>query len=44
MIIVSILVGDIMIRQEQTMILSPYMKIYDIVIPKDNILRRIMNE
>ncbi len=33
--------GDIMIKQQQTMVLSPYMDIYDLVIPKDNILRKI---
>lgn len=30
-----------MIQQQQTMILSPYMDIYDLVIPKDNFLRKI---
>ena len=30
-----------MIQQQQTMILSPYMNIYDLVVPKDNLLRRI---
>ncbi|HAN09273.1 MAG TPA: IS1182 family transposase [Clostridiales bacterium] len=30
-----------MIQQQQTMILSPYIKIYDIVVPKDNMLRKI---
>ncbi len=30
-----------MIQQQQTMILSPYMDIYDLVVPKDNILRQI---
>ena len=30
-----------MLQQQQTMILSPYMKIYDLVIPKDNLLRKI---
>src|SRR5674536_196045 len=32
-----------MIKQQETMILSPYMGIYDLVIPKDNFLRK-MNE
>lgn len=30
-----------MIQQQQTMILSPYTGIYDLVVPKDNILRKI---
>lgn len=30
-----------MVEQQQKLILSPYMAIYDIVIPKDNLLRRI---
>lgn len=30
-----------MIRQQQQMLLSPYMAIYDLVVPKENILRRI---
>lgn len=30
-----------MIQQQQTMILSPYMEIYDLVVPKDNLLRKI---
>ena len=30
-----------MIKQQETMILSPYMGIYDLVIPKDNFLRKI---
>lgn len=30
-----------MIKQQQTMILSPYMDIYNLVIPKDNLLRKI---
>lgn len=30
-----------MIQQQQAMILSPYLDIYDIVVPKDNILRKI---
>ena len=30
-----------MLQQQQTMILSSYMDIYDLVIPKDNLLRKI---
>jgi hypothetical protein len=30
-----------MIKQQQNMILSPYMDIYNLVVPKDNMLRRI---
>ncbi|MNW51946.1 Transposase DDE domain protein [compost metagenome] len=30
-----------MIRQQQTLVLSPYMALYDIVVPKDNMLRQI---
>lgn len=30
-----------MIRNQQTMKLSPYMALYDVVVPKDNILRKI---
>ncbi len=30
-----------MIRQQQTLVLSPYTALYDIVVPKDNILRQI---
>lgn len=30
-----------MIRNQQSMILSPYMAIYDLVVPKDNLLRKI---
>ena len=30
-----------MIKQQQTMIISPYMDIYNLVIPKDNLLRKI---
>ena len=30
-----------MIQQQQTMILSPYIKLYDLIVPKDNILRKI---
>jgi hypothetical protein len=30
-----------MIRQQQSMQLSPYMVIYDITVPKNNLLRRI---
>ncbi|MCK4259932.1 MAG: hypothetical protein KAX49_13200 [Halanaerobiales bacterium] len=30
-----------MIQQQQTLILSPYMDIYDLVVSKDNLLRKI---
>jgi transposase len=30
-----------MIQQQQTLILSPYMSIYDLVVPHDNLLRKI---
>jgi len=30
-----------MIQQQQTFIISPYMAIYDLVVPKDNLLRQI---
>lgn len=30
-----------MVDQQQKLILSPYMEIYDLVIPKDNLLRQI---
>lgn len=30
-----------MIQQQQSLILSPYMNIYDLVVPKNNLLRRI---
>ena len=30
-----------MIRNQQSMILSPYMAINDLVVPKDNLLRKI---
>ncbi len=30
-----------MIQKQQSMILSPYMDIYDLVVPKDNMLRKI---
>jgi IS5 family transposase len=30
-----------MLKQQTTMVLSPYLAIYDLVIPKDNMLRRI---
>lgn len=30
-----------MVEQQKKLILSPYMAIYDIVIPKDNLLRKI---
>ncbi len=38
---VSNQVGDTMIQQQQTMILSPYSGIYDLIVPKDNLLRKI---
>src|SRR5699024_10392767 len=31
----------IMLQKQQTMILSPYTEIYDLVVPKDNFLRRL---
>jgi predicted DNA-binding transcriptional regulator len=34
-------VGDTMIQQQQTMILSPYINLYNLIIPKDNLLRQI---
>ena len=30
-----------MIEQQQKLVLSPYMEIYELVIPKDNLLRQI---
>ena len=30
-----------MLQQQQFLVLSPYMKIYDLVVPKDNLLRKI---
>lgn len=30
-----------MIQQQQSMIFSPYMEIYDLVVPKDNLLRKL---
>ena len=30
-----------MLAQQQKMILSPYMEIYDLIVPKDNLLRKI---
>lgn len=30
-----------MIQKQQSMILSPYINIYDLVVPKDNFLRKI---
>ena len=30
-----------MIQNQQSMILSPYMEIYDLIVPKDNLLRKI---
>ena len=41
MIEVSNTGGDIMLEQQQKLVLSPYMAIYDLVIPKDNLLRKI---
>lgn len=40
-ILVSNWVGDLMIKQQQTMILSVYAGIYDLVVSKDNLLRKI---
>ena len=33
--------GVFMIEQQQKLVLSPYMEIYELVIPKDNLLRQI---
>lgn len=33
--------GDEMLNPQMTMVLSPYLEIYNLVIPKDNMLRRI---
>ncbi|SDC72057.1 Transposase domain [Paenibacillus sp. UNCCL117] len=33
--------GERMIRQQQSLMLSPYAKLYDMLIPKDNMLRQI---
>lgn len=30
-----------MVEQQQRLILSPYMEIYNMVVPKDNLLRQI---
>ena len=30
-----------MVEQQQKLVLSPYMEIYDLVVPKDNLLRQI---
>ena len=30
-----------MVEQQQKLVLSPYMKIYELVVPKDNLLRQI---
>ena len=30
-----------MVEQQQKLILSPYMDIYELIIPKDNLLRQI---
>ena len=35
--------GVFMIEQQQKLVLSPYMEIYELVIPKDNLLRQIKN-
>ena len=40
-IIVSKQAVMLMIQQQQQMLLSPYMAIYDLVVPKENMLRRI---
>ena len=32
-----------MIQNQQSMIFSPYMGIYDLVVPEDNLLRRFNN-
>jgi len=40
-IIVSNEVGDTMIQQQQTMILSPFLDLYNLIVPKDNLLRQI---
>jgi hypothetical protein len=32
---------DIMIQKQQSMVISPFMAIYDLVVPKDNLLRQI---
>ena len=32
-----------MIEQQQKLVLSPYMEIYELVVPKDNLLRQIKN-
>ena len=31
-----------MIKRQESMILSPYTELYELIIPKDNLLRRIM--
>ena len=30
-----------MVEQQQRLVLSPYMEIYELVVPKDNLLRQI---
>ncbi len=30
-----------MVEQQQKLVLSPYMEIYELVVPKDNLLRQI---
>jgi len=32
-----------MIQNQQSMVLSPYIDIYDLVVPKDNLLRKLNN-
>ena len=38
---IKLFVGDTMIQQQQSLILSNHMDIYNLVIPKDNLLRKI---
>ena len=33
--------GDFMLEQQQKLIVSPYIEIYKLVVPKDNLLRQI---
>ena len=40
-IYISNIGGVFMIEQQQRLVLSPYMVIYELVIPKDNLLRQI---
>lgn len=37
----SIWVGKMIQKQQQSMVFSPFMDIYDLVVPKDNLLRQI---